>query len=117
MNRTVCLIGIAVTLTGCSGTWPQDAARDAATEKTCDYYARCGQIQEGERYKDRDDCEIAQRAYWNDAWPDEQCDNKIRNEDMDTCLKAIEITDCNNGLDFLNTIVNKCGRDKVCQGP
>lgn len=117
MNRTLLPALLLLAATGCSGTWSQQAARDAATQKSCDYYARCGEIQRGARYNTREDCEIEVRAYWNNAWPAEDCDNKIRNEDMDVCLRAIENTQCDNAGDFFNTLFNKCSRSNVCKGP
>ena len=116
MKRLIAIASLSVLLAACSGTWSQAAARDAATEKSCDFYTRCGEVQSGKKYPTRDDCEIDVRAYWNNAWPAAECDNKIRNEDMDVCLKAIEITECGNSMDFFNTVFNKCSRSSVCKG-
>ena len=117
MNTARPFLLLALLTLGCSGTWSQTSARDAATAKTCDYYSKCAEIGSGKKYATRDACEVDVRSYWNNAWPLDECDNKIRNEDMDVCLKAIEITVCGNSFDFFNTIFNKCGKSSVCKGP
>lgn len=116
MKRLILTCALALTAAACSGTWSQTAARDEATKKSCDFYARCGEIQPGKSYDTREDCEIEVRAYWNNAWPASECDQKIRNEDMDVCIKGIEGTQCNNAGDFFNTLFNKCSRANVCKG-
>ncbi len=77
----------------------------------------CGEISNGKRYATRDACEVDVRKQWNDLWPIAECDNRIRAEDLDLCLKAIDITTCGNALDFFNTVFNKCGKAQVCRGP
>lgn len=100
----------------CGGNYSQPDARDRATAASCDWYEACGEIGEDKAYASRDACEVDVRAYWNNAWPVELCDQKIPPEKMDTCLVAIEITECGNAFDFLNTVANKCGRANMCTG-
>jgi hypothetical protein len=102
---------------GCGSSHSQAAARDAVTEATCDWYMDCGEIGAGKTHASRDSCEVQVRASWDSAWPAEACDGKINSEQLDVCLDAIAITECGNGLDVLNTLVNKCPQAKVCSGP
>lgn len=99
------------------GPMSQARARDLATARSCDWYGKCGEIGQGKKYATRDACEVDVRASWNNYWPAADCDGKIRGEDLDVCLQAIELTDCNNAFDFLNTVLNKCGKSNVCRGP
>lgn len=117
MNRWIApFVLLSVAAIGCGGNYSQAAARDAATTQMCKCYDRAGKVGSGQKYENLDSCEIDQRAFWNDAWPVKDCDGRIKSEDLATCLKAIEITDCNNGFDTLNTVFNKCSSGAVCKG-
>jgi hypothetical protein len=105
-----------VLLAACGGNLSQGAARDLATKHSCDWYAKCGEIASGKKYATRDACEVDTRKSWNDLWPVADCDAKVRGEDLDVCLKAIDITTCGNLLDLANTVFNKCGKSQVCRG-
>ena len=114
MALGVLALGLA---TGCGSNKSQAGARDAVTEASCDFYARCDQIGSGKTYENRDSCEVQVRASWDTAWPFEACDGKINNEQLDICLSAIGATECGNGLDIANTLLNKCPQTKICSGP
>ena len=103
--------------TGCGSDHSQANARDAVTDASCDFYARCDQIGPGKTYENRDSCEVQVRARWDTAWPVETCDGKIDTEQLNICLNAIGATECGNGLDVLNTLLNKCPQAKICAGP
>lgn len=99
------------------GNYSQPVARDRATAQACDFFQRCGDIGEGETFATRDACEVDVRAAFNRQWPVEECDGKIRGEDLDRCLKAIEVTSCGNLWDiFVNTLGQKCPASEVCRG-
>jgi hypothetical protein len=101
----------------CGSNHSQANARDAVTDASCDFYARCDQIGSGKTYANRDTCEVQVRASWDTAWPVETCDGKIDTEQLNICLNAIGATECGNGLDVLNTLLNKCPQSKICSGP
>jgi hypothetical protein len=107
-------LGVAA---GCGSNHSQASARDAVTDASCDYYARCGEIGAGKTYETRDTCEVQVRANWDTAWPVEACDGKINSEQLNICLSAIGATECGNALDALNTLLNKCPQNKICSGP
>ena len=117
MKTLHCSLGLALVLAGCGGPYSQTRARDLATIHSCDWYAHCNEIGPGKTYQTRDECEVKVRASWTDAWPAAECDNKIRPDDLDICLKAIDITSCGNFLDLYNTLANKCSKAQVCKGP
>jgi hypothetical protein len=111
---------MAVTLgvaAGCGSDHSQASARDAVTDASCDWYMRCGEIGSGKAYATRDNCDVQVRANWDTAWPAEACDGKINSEQLNICLEAIGLTECGNGLDVANTLVNKCPQTKICSGP
>jgi len=110
----VAALGLAA---GCCSDHSQASARDAVTDASCDWYMRCGEIGSGKTYATRDSCEVQVRANWDTAWPVEECDGKIDGEQLNICLDAIGLTECGNGLDVANTLVNKCPRAKICSGP
>ena len=114
MALSTVALGLA---SGCGSNHSQAAARDAVTDASCDYYARCGDIGAGKTYETRDSCEVQVRASWDNAWPVEACDGKINAAQLNTCLSAIAATECANALDVLNTLLNKCPQDKICSGP
>jgi len=107
-------LGLAL---GCGSNHSQASARDAVTDASCDFYARCGEIGAGKTYENRDTCEVQVRASWDTAWPASVCDGKINTEQLDICLNAVGATECGNGLDIANTLLNKCPQAKICSGP
>jgi Family of unknown function (DUF6184) len=114
----IVLIATFVVAMSCGGnSTSQPAARDAATNASCDYYARCGQIGAGKTYETRDSCEVQVRSFWEGQWPAADCDGKIKSSALDICLGAISSTLCNNGVDVLNTVLVKCAKADVCGGP
>ena len=107
-------------LAACGGvTNSRVIARDQATTVSCDWYQTCGKIgtAQGSTYPDRDTCETQVRAQWDSAWPAMMCDSKINQSQLTICLNAIKGTECMNGLDILNTLVNKCPQSSICSGP
>jgi hypothetical protein len=113
---TVTLTTLALLATGCFGNYTQADALEKVTPALCDWYEKCGEISEGKKYANVRACESEVRSQWNGLWPFNECDERIRPDDLDTCLGAIEVTSCDNGLDLFNTVFNKCGKAQVCQG-
>jgi hypothetical protein len=116
MKRVLTTVLSLALLAGCGGNLDQQEAREEAVEASCDRAERCGQIGDGEEFLDRDECEVEVAAFWNGLWPKDQCDGNIRSDDLERCVRAIEDTSCSNGLDFLNTLGNRCSRELVCAG-
>jgi len=108
-----CVVAVGL---GCGGNLTQSEARQRVTAQSCDWYQNCGDIGAGEQFADRDQCEVSVESFWNTQWPLASCDNKIPPAALETCLQSIENTVCGNGLDFLNTVLNKCGQSQVCKG-
>lgn len=108
------LLGCLLVAAGCGGNYGQPEARDRATAASCDWYASCDAIGEGKTFATRDACEVEVRSGWNDLWPLAECDDRIPARALDSCLEAIGNTTCGNGLDFFNTVFNKCGKETVC---
>lgn len=106
----IAMLGV-VLLSGCG--WSVGSAREAAAQKSCDFYKRCNDIGQGQTYATMDECMTKQRANWLDTWPTNSCEGKLSGANVDICLNAIEATQCNNVLDLLAT-ASKCARDKVC---
>ncbi len=102
-------------LVGC-GVSNQSGAVSAATKSACKYYDRCGQIGPGETYSNAEDCEIRQRAFWNNQWQVSDCDDRINPDNFDYCLKSIEATSCSSALDNFVTTYDKCSKKNVCSG-
>ena len=106
---------------GCGGVQSdREVARDRATSASCDWYQSCGKISSTDpaaTYQTRSSCETQVRAQWDSGWPVADCEGKIKQSEVNTCVTAIQITDCNNGLDILNTLANKCSKAMVCSGP
>jgi hypothetical protein len=116
VNRAAAVVAILVIGTACGGNFSQADARDRATKASCDWYEQCGEIGANGQFQTWDQCEVDARAFWNNAWSYEVCNDRILPEDLDSCLNAIDGTLCGNGLDWLNTIANKCNRETVCSG-
>jgi hypothetical protein len=116
MRLIVTLATLTLLATGCGGNYTQEDALDEVTPASCDWYEKCGEIGDGKQYATQGTCETEVRAQWNGLWPFGECNERIRSEDLDACLAAIEITSCGNGLDFFNTVFNKCGKAQVCRG-
>jgi hypothetical protein len=106
----------AVALLSSCGNFSQATARDLATTHSCDWYAKCGEIGAGKTFETRDSCEVNVRVVWNATWPLDACDGKIPSKELDSCLNAIDNTQCANGLDLFNTLFNKCAQAQVCVG-
>lgn len=106
------LFAAAMSLLGC-GNLSQAQARDQATTHACDWYQKCGDIGSGQKYENRDQCEVDVRSQFNNYWPPDQC-GSVKQDDLNVCLTAIDNTVCGNGLDFFNTIFNKCSQSVVC---
>lgn len=109
MNRFI-IVAVAVVFQGCLSV---DAARETASQHSCQHSDKCGDIGSGKSYASFDECLTKQRANWQDAWPTSACDGKINGEKYDVCIKAIDNTECNNFLDGLATL-SKCTRGDVC---
>jgi hypothetical protein len=109
-------LGAGAAVSGCGSSNSQADARDRATTTSCDWFQMCGQIGAGKRYETRDTCNVQVRASWDQAWPVASCDGKIDENQLGICLAAIQSTLCGNGLDVLNTLVNKCPEAKICGG-
>lgn len=105
-------LAVVTLLSSCG--WSVDTAREAAAQHSCNYYDKCGDIHTGKTYATRDECLTKQRAYWLDAWPTSTCGGKINGPNTDSCITAIDNTQCNNGLDYLATL-SKCGANSVCK--
>jgi hypothetical protein len=116
--RTTYLLAPLLMLAACGPTSQADA-RNRAADATCAFYNRCKQIgtSDGQVYATMDACVVKERSNWNDYWPASTCEGKVSDEALDVCLSAIRITECGNWLDRLNTLVNKCSKDRVCSGP
>lgn len=95
------------------GPYDRAGARSAATSRACNWYQSCGEIGPGKTFETRDDCEVETANSFNSLWNSAACD-QIERDELEVCLKAIDITQCNNALDFLNTVFNKCGVSQVC---
>src|SRR5690349_23580736 len=97
------------------GPYDRPSARSVATARACNRYQTCGEIGSGKTFATLDDCQVQTNDTFNNLWSSAACDS-IERKDLDVCLQAIDITQCNNTLDFLNTVFNKCGASQVC-GP
>jgi hypothetical protein len=117
-KQTLSLAAVTLAvLASCGSDHSQASARDAVTEASCDWYMRCGQIGPGLTHATRDSCEVQVRASWDQAWPVAACDGKINLAQLDICLDSIAVTECGNGLDVLNTLLNRCPQARICSGP
>ena len=120
MNLGIIAAGI-VGLVGCgTSTIPditnrQVDAVNSATERSCDRYDYCGKIGAGKKYETRDACESANDDFWGNRWDAADCDGHINGDALNECLKSIDATDCNSGLDQLETAFLKCAKSDVCK--
>jgi hypothetical protein len=92
-----------------------EGARSDAASEACDLAERCGSIGTGKEFVTRSECITKREASLVDLWPAAECDGKIDSDAFDFCITAIKGTQCGNGLDFLNTTFNKCGKAQVCK--
>jgi hypothetical protein len=103
---------------GCGGVStssdPRIAARDQATKATCDKYMACGAIGPTGTYMTYDSCLTTWQSNWEGQWSIAQCEGKISQPDLSTCLAAIPGTDCTSLLDIINTLYIKCSAARVC---
>jgi Family of unknown function (DUF6184) len=99
-----------VLLSGCLNV---ESARESAAQHSCNFYGRCGDIAPGKTFASFDECLTKQRAFFLDLWSTASCGG-INPENYDICIKGIDNTQCNNGLDYLSTL-SKCGRGNVCK--
>lgn len=112
-------VAVALVLVGAvlgCGSESQSSARDRAATTACGKLESCGQLDAGQIYTSRDDCQVKQSDYWQSTWPPAECDGKIDSNNLDRCITAIDQAQCGNGLDFLDIVLNKCTRDSVCDG-
>ncbi len=114
MLRLIAAVSLVVGLVGCGPVTRADA-REAAAQKACAWYQECGDIGPGLTFEDRDECAMESENTFNALWDNAAC-SEIEREDLEVCLTAIESTQCDNALDFLNTIFNRCSVANVCGG-
>lgn len=104
---------------GCSSKPETPSRADAvqsAADATCDWYQRCDLIGPERAYATRDSCDAQTRSQWDLLWSSSSCEGKIDSQELDACMKAIDATQCQSGLDVFNTLVSKCPESKVCGG-
>jgi len=117
-SRLIALLALAAGVAGCGKvTDERIVARDRATTASCDYFMRCNQIGSaaGAAFPDRDSCDVQVRSFWESSWPSADCQGKIRQDQLDVCISAINGTQCGNGINFLTTL-GTCGKANVCTG-
>lgn len=78
---------------------------------------RCGWVGQGKKYPTPEACLEDVRVFWGRRWDVQNCDRRIDPEAYSVCLTSIEVTDCGNVLEALNTALNKCAESRVCAGP
>jgi hypothetical protein len=113
----VLLVAVAPVLgaLGCGGVKTSRAdAREKATQRTCDRYDKCKAIGPGLMYENREACEIAWEAYWENAWPIADCEGRIDGDALNVCLSRINGTMC-EVLDVFKTL-DICAKKNVCVG-
>lgn len=113
MMKKIATLAALALLAGCGVS--RIDARDAATDRACNRYEKCGRIGAGETYTSRDDCEVQQRNFWNNYWPTDVCEDRINTDSLDLCLKSIDSTSCSSDFDMVSTAI-KCSKDTVCTG-
>ena len=110
MIRNLAISSTLVVLAGCVSVTD---AREGGANRWCRFEDRCGNVGSGKPYATFGDCLTSQRSNFLNAWPTERCDGRIDGKNLDTCLTAIENTQCNNIVDTFATLT-KCGSDDVC---
>jgi hypothetical protein len=115
-HRILAAALLAVVTLACDSGVTRQSARAQATSLTCQRYDMCMMVGAGKTYADHEACEIAWQANWDGAWPAADCEGKINQAELETCLAAIRSTSCMGGLDFLSTVFVKCGKQTVCSG-
>ena len=107
------LLAAGLLFSSCATVRHAEISRSASSH-TCDAMARCGKVGSGKQYADLDACRIDYDAVWSKKWDKATCDQKVNPGGLDVCLAAIDSTDCDSVLDFLNTALNKCAEKRVC---
>ena len=110
MRKTLPMMALLSALGGCG--WTVGGAREAYAQKWCNYYVGCQQVGSGKHYASTDDCLTSERANALSLWPTDTCDGKINAKALDTCLTAIDSTQCNT-IDQVLTLA-KCTSNSVC---
>jgi hypothetical protein len=116
--RRIAVAAAAVAAMSCGGvTTSRQEARKQATTKTCDRFEQCMLIGDGagKSFPTREACELQWESNWETAWPAADCEDKIRESELETCYAAIRATAC-MGLDIFATLA-KCGKMNVCAAP
>jgi len=115
-HRILGVVGLlaAVTLaSACDSSTSRESARSQATTLTCQRYDMCMMVGAGKTYADIGSCEVIWQGNWEQYWPAADCQGKISQAELETCLAAIRGTNC-MGLDIVTTIFDKCNKMKVC---
>ena len=110
MNRALILSFGLVAFSGCLTVTD---ARESGANHSCRYEDRCGNVGSGKSYASFADCLTSKRADFLNAWPTDKCDGRINGQNLDTCLKAIDNTQCNNIVDQFATLT-KCQSGDIC---
>jgi hypothetical protein len=107
----------ALGLAACGPPSQIQAVSEGASH-ACNYYQRCGQIGPGagEAYDTEANCTYALQGQLNTYWPPAQCTNHISGSAFNACMAAMDNTACNNAIDLLNTVLDKCSAPTVCSG-
>lgn len=115
--RKLLLIPLALGLVAC-GPPTRTQARDEMSNRSCDYYERCGNVGPGKDFADRDACMIDQRGFWDDLWTVGKCEDRMNEEGLRNCYDRVDIAQCGGiqgGLDLVNILLS-CSSDNVCGG-
>ncbi|WP_084736551.1 DUF6184 family natural product biosynthesis lipoprotein [Cystobacter ferrugineus] len=113
-NKWLWMLGV-VGLMGC-GVSSQSDAVTVAARNSCAAYESCEQIGSGKKYANEDDCMTREKAFWNNLWSVEACDEHINSENFDFCQDSIKVLSCGSLLDQAVLVGDKCSRNKVCSG-
>ncbi|ATB41301.1 hypothetical protein CYFUS_006766 [Cystobacter fuscus] len=114
MNNWLWMLGV-VGLMGC-GVSSQSDAVTVTARNMCARYESCGDIGSGKAYANEDDCMIKQKADWNNRWSVAACDDHINGDNFDFCQDSIKVMSCDNVVEWIVLVADKCSRDKVCSG-
>lgn len=120
MNRISFLILVAVCSlnVACDNDSSQPLARERAVGAACARFDQCGAIvPNGGMYVSKENCRIEQARFWEGQWPPGECDGRIDGSQLDLCINAINAAECDEALDILNIVFNKCPKSKICAGP